>query len=292
MWICICLSAVIFQLFRNASSKRLSQAYGPAIASLSRFAPGIPLSLALFLIVLKSGTAVRILSPLFFAYAAAMGVCQLVANLFLIMLFKRKNFALSITLAKAETLIVALLGIPFLHEGVGAMEWAGIGIATAGFIASGIDWTGKGARALFTQASLLGLGSGAGLAFSSVFLKLAYAQVETETQLARVALCLLAIPAIQSLILIPFLARKTGDLQRALKKPALPLLTGILGLAATFCWFWAFSLTSMANVRGLGMSEFVFSLLVSSIIFKEGIRGPEWISMAAVAIGCLLVLLF
>ena len=132
LWILVTLCAVFLQLCRNAFSKRLSGSYSPEMVSLARFLPGIPLVTLILVILILKGASTHVVSPLFFLWTSLMALSQIGANMLLIMLFRKRNFAGSIALVKTETVLIALLGIFFLNEPVAIVEWAGIVLATVG----------------------------------------------------------------------------------------------------------------------------------------------------------------
>ena len=60
--------------------------------------------------------------------------------------------------------------------------------------------------------------------------------------------------------------------------------------AATFCWFYAFSLVDATLVRAVGQLEIVFSVLISFVFYKERITGFELIGMSLITISILALL--
>lgn len=295
MWKEITLAAVLFQVFRNMYSKKLSRDFKPAIVSLSRFFPGIPLVIIVFVFLLFSGHTVRITSPFFFMWAILMGGCQITANMLLVMLFKRKNFALSITLIKSETLIVAVLGIFIVGENVVCREWAGMGIATLGLMAATVSGEvlslASIRRSLVSRTALMALAAGTCLALSTISVKKCYGYLSSDSKTLSAVFSLLIILLIQSLFLfLSVLKNDRASLGRILIKPALPIVIGFLSAAGSLCWFIAFSMTKLANVRTLGQTEFIFSVLISIFILHEKIKPLDVFGIAAVGVGTALIL--
>jgi drug/metabolite transporter (DMT)-like permease len=295
MWIIVTLAAVAFQTGRNALSKRLTSEYSDLSASLARFLPGLPLALAALAALSLSGRRIAILDPRFFLWAVLMGLAQLVANLILLALFKRKNFAVSISLVKSETLMLAFLSVLFLGEGIGVWEWIGIALGSAGIMAAAL---GKAAaprgllRGLFSLNTALAFLAGLCLALATLFLKLSYAYVESSSREAVVALALCVVLGSQSLVLaLPALLRRRDELASMARKPLLPISVGVLAAAGTFCWFSAFAMAKVSWVRTLGQCEFILACLLSLLAFKERIRPVEIGGMAAVAAGTAMIVL-
>jgi len=297
MWIPITLGAVFFQLFRNASAKQLSRSYSPEMVSLARFLPGIPLVATLFIVILARGSTIRILSPFFFLWTGLMALSQISANMILVMLFRKRNFAGSIALVKTETVLIALLGIFFLNEPVGLVEWAGIALATVGLMLATVARdTGKGfkpiARSLVSVNSLMALGAGLGLALATIFVKMSYRCLETDSNFSLTVFTLLVILCIQSAVLsVVVVLKNREEFSRSIRQPRYFLATGTLGVLASLCWFMAFAMTKLSNVRTLGQTELVFGILVAAILFREKVLSLEIAGMACIICGTVLIIL-
>ena len=63
------------------------------------------------------------------------------------------------------------------------------------------------------------------------------------------------------------------------------LVAGSLGAIASLAWFAAYAMQNAAAVRTVGMSEVLFSLLVSRGLFRERMSGTEKAGMALVVLG-------
>jgi drug/metabolite transporter (DMT)-like permease len=308
MWIITTLIAVLFQLGRNTASKRLSDRHSPLLVSLARFLPGIPLALAGLGIAFGLGESIYSLDGLFFIFCALMGICQAAANILLVSLFARKSFALSISLVKLETVFLALLAVPILGDSIPPLEWTGIFVAASGLVAASMggkreDAANRAApRGAFSRTlerlarvakidSLMALGSGFLLALSGIFLKLAFAHANASSPVMTVLASLPLILGIQSLLLAAFLAAKgrLAEIAEAARSPRLPGLIGLLSAVGTFFWFVSFSIASLQAVRTLGQSEFIFACAVSAVFLKESIKANEYVGIACVAAGGLII---
>jgi len=297
IWIPITLGAVFFQLFRNASAKRLSRTYSPEMVSLARFLPGIPLVAGLFIILCLQGASIHLISPLFFLWTSLMALCQIGANMLLVMLFRKRNFAGCIALVKTETILIALLGIVFLNEPVGTVEWVGIALATVGLMLATIARdSGKGfktiARSLLSVNSLMALGAGMGLAFATIFVKMSYRCLKTDSNFSLTVFTLLVILCVQSAVLsIVATLKNREEFSRAFREGRYFLATGMFGVLASLCWFMAFAMTKLSNVRTLGQTELVFGILVAAILFRERVLPFEIAGMACIICGTVLIIL-
>ncbi|MBN2510460.1 MAG: DMT family transporter [Spirochaetales bacterium] len=293
MWITLTLLAALLQTIRNYFSKRVSVEAGTGIASLSRFLFGAPIAGVVCLVLQVRGfTAVIDWQP-YLVTCAGMALFQVLANVFLIDLFRHKNFALSMTLIKTETLFVAFMGIYALGEVPGVFGWTGIFIASCGLaVSGGIGEASRkkkgGFRAgqLLNLPSLLALGAGASLALCTIFLKMSYAHISSPHAFYEVVITLFCIMVIQtfcSLFFVP--PAQWRRLSSIIRRPGRPFLVGLCAVTASLCWFSAFQLQIAAYVRTLGQVEFIFGVLVSLTVLKERIRTAEFAGMACVTAG-------
>jgi drug/metabolite transporter (DMT)-like permease len=257
----------------------------------------LPAALLVLLLFMLKGETFRITGPVYWVWAGAMAATQVAANILLVALFRRKNFAVSVSLIKSEAVMLAFLCVPLLGERIGGLEWAGIGVATAGIMAA---VAGKNPReekapffkSIFSLNTLMALTAGFCLALATIFLKMSYRHLESDTRSGEVILSVVIILGLQSLMLVvPVLARNRSDLAAMVKKPLVPFLTGMASAAGTFCWFTAFALVPVSWVRTVGQSEFIIAGFVSALFFKEKLKGIEIAGMVAVAAGTLMIVL-
>ena len=298
MWIIYTLSAALLQTFRNFFSKRISGSLGTGLASLCRFMFGVPLAGGVCLILHASGLRVSIVWVPFLLTCGGMALFQLLANIFLIELFKLKNFAVSMTLIKTETILIAVLGIFTLNEIPSGFGWFGIVLASAGLAVSGgaaqLSGRKTGASSavhqLFSVSSLFALGAGASLAACTVFLKKTYGFISSDETFYEVIITLFTIMSIQTVFSLFFIPRgEWRNLRLVAKGPLKPFLVGAFSFAASVCWFSAFKLQIAAYVRTIGQVEFVFGLVVSLVMLKEKISIFELAGMACVVVGSALL---
>jgi uncharacterized membrane protein len=62
-----------------------------------------------------------------------------------------------------------------------------------------------------------------------------------------------------------------------------------MGAAATAGWFTAMAIEPIAHVRTLGLIELAFSLVISQRVFQERLRKIEWVGVALLTVGLVLV---
>jgi drug/metabolite transporter (DMT)-like permease len=201
---------------------------------------------------------------------------------------QERNFALGVAYSKTEILQVAVFGLAFLGDPLGAASIAAVICGTLGvLLLSPAGWHGGWA----SRSALLGLASGAGFALSAVGYRGAALALEGTPFLMAAAATLLAAQILQTLLLGGWMAAR--DLQsvlRVLRAWRASLLAGFMGAAASAGWLTAFAIEPVAHVRTLGLVELVFSYAVSRRLFREKLSRRELGGMALLALGVVLVL--
>ena len=134
IWIPITIAAALFQNVRFMLQKVLSTDNLSATgATFSRFVYSAPL---VWVLLLAFATAFNFklpeLSFVFWIFALSGGTAQVLATICVVALFKRRNFAVGITLKKTETLQAVLVGFVVLGD---VVSWAGFGAIFIGLIA-------------------------------------------------------------------------------------------------------------------------------------------------------------
>ena len=62
---------------------------------------------------------------------------------------------------------------------------------------------------------------------------------------------------------------------------------GVTSLGGSFFWFTAFTLQNAAYVKAVGQIELIFSLLITTLFFKERILNREILGMLLIGISAL-----
>lgn len=295
MWIAVTLSAVFSQLIRNAISKRFAQEVSPLAVTFCRFLFGLPFVLTAYVCLSLFYQPVRITSPMFFLYASLMGIFQILATFLLINLFRFRNFAVSLTLIKFETIILAVLGIFFLGEILSFSAWAGILVAFTGLILASFSKNRISLttlqETLFSRASFIAILSGTSFAICTLFLKRAMNFVPGDNRAIISVYTLMVILIIQIIFLLPILLLKhRTDLGTIIGNSQTALAIGFTSSLGSFLWFTAIALTYAAYVKTLAQTEFIFGILFSVKVFKEKIYPLEIAGMLFVAAGSVIII--
>jgi drug/metabolite transporter (DMT)-like permease len=145
-------------------------------------------------------------------------------------------------------------------------------------------------KSITSLGTLIGLLSGLLLAASVVAFRMSIISVEAPLLDKSLLISVIAI-IFQTVIVGLYLFRfQKNQFLAVFKywKPSLP--AGICGTGATFGWFVAFGLATAAEVRAVGQTELIFSILISMIIFKEKIKKTELIGIILLAISILIII--
>jgi drug/metabolite transporter (DMT)-like permease len=299
-WIPIVVGAALAQTARNAAQRSLTAQVGTLGATLVRFLYGLPFAaLAVALLQAASDTPLALppFTAAFFAWVAFGAVSQIAATALLLGAMKERNFIVAVTYSKTEVLQVALFAALFLHEVPAWLTLVAIGVASAGVVmlslpqaASGKPGAAQPARGWGGRVALLGLASGAGFALSAVGYRGAALQLPGLSPWMAAAWGVLCAQALQSLLLGGWLALRSPEALRGIRKAwRISLLAGGMGALASIGWFTGFALRPAADVRTLGLVEVLFSYLVSRRLFREKLGLAEQAGLALVAIGLVVV---
>jgi drug/metabolite transporter (DMT)-like permease len=270
-WVPIVLAAALAQTVRNTAQRSLVAQAGTLGATLARFLYGLPFAVVLVLAlhaIPPTGGAVPWFGPSYFGWLMVGAVGQLAATAFMLVAMKQRNFVVGVAFAKTDALQAALFAALFLHELPGWVTIAAIGIATSGVLLLSLPQSrapAGGEKIAWTApAALYGLASGACFALSAVGYRGASLQLPQVSPWLIGAWGVLWAQAVQTLLLGGWLALRSPASLRAIASAwRVSTVAGMAGALASFGWFTAFALSSVANVRTLGLVEVVFSYLVS-----------------------------
>ncbi|MEL7091995.1 MAG: DMT family transporter [Pseudomonadota bacterium] len=285
LWIPITLAAAFFQTLRFMLQRQLSLGtLSAGGATLARFLYSAPLVVVLVGLYLPlSGQTVPALSPAFWAYGAVGGLAQIMATVFVVLLFKARNFAVGITFKKTEAIQAALVGWVVLGDPVSAWGFAAIAVGLLGVLvlSSPPELSRVQMRDVFNRASGLGLGAGVLFAVSAVAYRGASLSIDLDDAFARAGVTLAAVTSMQMIAMVLWLGwREPGQVAAVWDARRIAIWVGLLSMCGSFCWFVAFTLQTAAYVKALGQVELIFSALASVLIFRETVRAREWLGMA------------
>ena len=289
-WIFFTVMAAFMQAWRNAFQKQLSLTVDVYGVTLARFIFGLPFAIVyIFILYLQQPLSTHVeFTSRYWLYVIIAGMSQIAATALMVRLFKQKNYAIGVGLAKSEAILAAMIAVAVLHEKLTVLGWFGVML---GGIAVFLLSNGKQKEAISLQTLTIGIGSGLCFAITSLLVREASLELTNLPYLHRAAWVLLSIIGFQCLSMLLFLivfSRKT--LLAMWQKIRLTFKVSVCSFLASLGWFTAMSMQSVAIVKTLGQIEILFSLLISVYFFKEKLAKTEHIGLFLVVIAAILVI--
>ncbi|WP_216940360.1 DMT family transporter [Acinetobacter sp. BY419] len=289
-WIFFTLMAAFMQAWRNAFQKQLSTTVDVWGVTLARFIFGLPFA-ALYLSCLyyyKPVESMVQFTPKFWIYVVIAGCSQILATALMVQLFKQKNYAVGVGLAKSEAILAAIIGVTFLVDHLSFLAW--LGVALGGYavflLSRGGQVTGFSARTL-----AIGIGSGLSFAITSLLVREASLELTTLPTLHRAAWILLMVISFQCLSMLIYLTIFSRQTLVAMwQRLGLTFKVSVCSFMASLGWFTAMSMVSVPVVKTLGQIEILFSMLISAYFFKEKLARTEHWGLGLVVIAAILVI--
>lgn len=289
MWIWFTLLAAVAQAGRNAFQKQLSVNVPTLGVTLARFFYAVPLASGYlaFLYLQDETLAIPTFTPHFFIYAIGAGLAQIWATSLMVQLFRLKNYAIGVGLAKSEAVWAALLGVLFFGVTISAIGWIGV---ILGGVAIFLMTGGGNFRQLSWKTLLLGIASGLCFALTSLWVREASLQLNNH-YLVSAAWVLFTVISFEAILIVLYLSLFQRDtLQKFFQYPKLGILTSLFSFLGSFGWFNAMSLNHVAFVKTLGQIEIFFILGISYFIFKERLKIQDIIGLLLVILAAVLVI--
>ena len=286
-WLVLTLFAALMQAWRNAFQKQLSQ-HAPVLGvTLARFLFAWPLALLwLGHYYLQDATLPRpAFTPAWCSYIGGAASAQIAATALLVQLFRRKNYAIGVGLARSEAILAAILGVACFSTHLSAAGWLGVLTgAVAVFILSGASL-----RQLSAHVLALGLGSGLCFALTSLWVRQAALALPLPA-LPAAAWVLASVLILQTVLLLGWLiARDRAALRQLLAQRKLALATSTASFFGSLGWFSAMRLQDVAIVKTVGQIEVLFMLAISICYFREKLQKQDGLGLALIVIAALLV---
>ncbi len=297
LWIIATLCAATFQTIRFTLQKILADGnLSPLGATYSRFIFAAPL-IVLFSLIFFATTDISIpyLKGQFLLYAVGGGLAQILATVCVILVFKSRNFAVGITLKKTEVILTAFVGLILIGEGVSPISMSLICLGGLGvfFLSKKVAFVDRSNKSFLNRSAMYGLLSGLLFAISAVCYRSATLSVVSDLVYLRSGFTLLIVILSQSLIMTIWLALfEPGQIKLVWLERRKGFWVGVTSLSGSFFWFTAFTLQNAAYVKAVGQIELIFSLLITTLFFKEQVLRREILGMLLIgvsAIGLILV---
>ncbi|MFW1858905.1 DMT family transporter [Acinetobacter defluvii] len=290
IWIFFTVMAAFMQAWRNAFQKQLSLTVDVYGVTLARFIFGLPFAVCYIFILYQQQPLAQAVefTTRYWLYVFIAGISQIAATALMVQLFKQKNYAIGVGLAKSEAILAAIIAVVVLSEKLTVLGWGGVAL---GGVAVFLLSNGKKKQDISLSTLSIGIGSGLCFAITSLLVREASLELGNLPYLYRAAWVLLSIIGFQCLSMLLFLivfSRKT--LVAMWHKIGLTFKVSVCSFLASLGWFTAMSMQSVAIVKTLGQIEILFSLMISVYFFKEQLAKTEHLGLILVVIAAILVI--
>ena len=299
IWIPISVLGALMQAVRTAGQKSLNARLSTMVTTYVRSIFGMPL-LLLYLWAVSAGTGQSIpeIHAPFLLYSLGASIAQVAATVFLIQLFTLRNFAVGTTLTKTDTMLTAVIGSIFFSEVISGTGWLAVALTLAGVILISVARVGvrvfaiQGGGFEAWKPTFIGFASALGFCLSYLFLREASLSLGEGDFLIRAASTVVAVTGFQVVFLGLWLfIREREGLMAMLPDWRLCAFIGVTSAVGSICWFTAMTIENASYVKSVGQVEAVFTLLISSLYFKEKFTVTELAGIAVLIAGVLLFLL-
>ena len=316
-WIFWALLAALMQSVRTAGQKYLTDHISALGATLVRYLFGLPFAVAyLLLLVHRSDGSLPDLNDTFILSVLLAGILQIIATILLIRLFTFRNFAVGSTYVRSEIMLTAIIGAVFFAEAVSLLGWlaiavifAGLIVISSGRVSSGrvssgrvssgrvspgrTSLGGKGKlEGLWNRSAAYGLGAGAMFALTSLLIRQASLSLGIQDAMLSAAITLAFMISMQTVITFFWvLKQNAAEIVTIMHQWRPSLFVGITSVVGSAGWFTAFTLERAAYVKTLGQVEFLITLTIAVLYFKEIPSKPELTGMLLIVVGVIVLLL-
>ncbi len=289
-WILFTLLAAFMQAWRNAFQKQLSSTVDVWGVTLARFIFALPFAVIyLFsLYYFKPVESTIHFTPKLWVFIVIAGSSQILATALMVQLFKQKNYAIGVGLAKSEAILAAMIGVAFLSDHLSFLAWAGVALGgyAVFLLSKGQQMAGFSAKTL-----AIGIGSGLSFAITSLLVREASLELTTLPTLHRAAWVLLLVISFQCISMLLYLSLFSRRTLIAMwQRLGLTFKVSVCSFMASLGWFSAMSMMSVPVVKTLGQIEILFSMLISAYFFKDKLAKAEHWGLVLVVIAAILVI--
>ena len=281
--------AAFMQAWRNAFQKQLSTTVDVYGVTLARFIFALPLALIYIscLYHFQPLTESVHFNLRFAIYVLIAALSQIAATALMVQLFKQKNYAIGVGLAKSEAVLAAIIAVVFLSDHLSLLGW--FGVAVGGF-AVFLMSKGRDFSDFSVQTLCIGIGSGLCFAITSLLVREASLELDNLPFIHRAAWVLLMVIATQCCLLLMYLGIfRRATLWAMWQRIGLTFRVSLCSFLASLGWFSAMSMQSVPIVKTLGQVEIIFSMLISAYFFKEKLARAEHLGILLVVIAAFLL---
>jgi drug/metabolite transporter (DMT)-like permease len=288
LWVAFTLLGAAGQTARNTMQRELTPKLGALGATLVRFLFGFPFALIfLATVMLATGAALPKTNPDFALWTALGALTQIGGTALMLKTMEQRSFVVTVAYLKTEPVLVALMGLTFLHDPLTLPMALAIGAAMVGVALISVK---PQALTGGLKPALLGLSSAALFAASAIGYRGAILSLHQTSFVLGATFSLAAGLTLQTVLLLAWLLlfrRRTLSDILGLWKPS--LAAGFTGAAASQFWFLAFALATAASVRTLALVEVLFAQGVTRFVFRQKTTPREAAGIALLIAGAVLI---
>ena len=270
----------------------------PWLAAWVRFGFGLPIAL-IYLVIVLAGFDLPFppLTGKFLVPALVAALMQIAGTVFLIRLFRLRNFAIGSTFVRTEAIIAAVLGSVVFSESIDLWGWLAIVISVTGVVLISVVRSTTRRTSLlgsiFNVSAGVGLLAGFGFALASFFIRQASLSFADDNFVYTAAVTFIVVIGLQTLVLGLFIGLfERQEFRKLLGVWRPSLFVGVTSAIGSIGWFTAMTIQRVSFVKALAQIEFVFALFVAILVFKEHPTRVEMLGMVLIAIGIVVLLLF
>lgn len=289
LWIPFTIFAAFMQAWRNAFQKKLSQDVSSVGVTLARFLYAGPLAVIYLIFLYQFGSAdMPVFTSTYGLLILLASLAQIAATVLMVMLFRLRNYAMGVGLAKSEAVIAAILGALFFSALLTPLAWLGVFI---GGLAIWLMANPAHLKSVSLPTLVTGLGSGLCFALTTLWVREASLMLGLPF-LHSAAWVLLSVILLQTLLLLVWVVlREPATLAQLWRRPQLTMAISLCSFLGSLGWFTAMSLETVALVKTLGQIEILFTLIISARWFRESLSRRDLIGLGLIVVGAVCVIL-
>lgn len=289
LWIPFTIFAAFMQSWRNAFQKHLSQEVSSIGVTLARFIYASPLAVVYLIVLYQFGEAeAPVFTQRYWLFIVLASLVQIAATVLMVMLFRLRNYAMGVGLAKSEAVIAAILGALFFSAFLTPLAWLGVLI---GSVAIWLMANPSSFKEISLPTLLTGLASGLCFALTTLWVREASLLLGLPF-LHSAAWVLLCVICVQTLVLLIWiLIKEPATLTALWQRPKLTLAISVFSFFGSLGWFTAMSLETVAMVKTLGQIEILFTLMISARWFRESLTRRDLIGLLLIVVGAICVIM-
>jgi len=300
LWIALTVMGALLQAVRTAAQKTLNQRMSTLGTTYVRSFFGLPIMIAYLALLLGlHGGGAPPLKFSFFAYMVAGALVQVLATMLLIRMFRLRDFAVGTMLTKVDIVMTALVGMMFFSERLTVAGFSALLVVLAGVLLLSIGKTGLKpltvgsggiGPALRSESTRVALTCAFLFTLSYLFMREATLAIYDDGTAAwRGAWTVTIVTAMQVVFVgVWLLVREPQTFAQIRPNLGISSFIGLTSAVGSIGWFTAFALQNASYVRAVGQIEVVFTLLISSLYFRERILPLEAAGIAVTIVGVLM----